>query len=266
MKKHIYYCLTLLALTLSACTKEIDLELDTAEPKLVVESVLTDNLEPYRVKLTRTTPYFSEGEHYIDNALVIVTDNAGNVDTLTYTTRGIYATLTNRQGVPGVTYNLQVTYDGNTYVASSVMPALVPLDTVSYVYNEGSTFQEEGYNCAANFQEPEGVVNFYRMNFYRNDTLQTDPFKYFVVDDGFVDGNYIVSFTPYTYQTNDTCKVELLCIAKDYYQFLTALSTQTQATGGPFDPIPSNPPSNVSNGALGFFAAATRSTKVIVLP
>lgn len=266
MRAGTYILTALLAFTLASCTKEIDLELDTAEPRLVVEGLLTDNVEPYTIKLTQTTPYFQQGEHYITGALVMITDNAGNVDTLTYTDAGIYSTLTDRQGVPGNTYTLTVVHDGQTYTGVSTMPMRVELDTVGFVYNEGSTFQEEGYICSANFQEPAGIANYYRIKFYRNDTLQIEPFKYFVVDDEFVEGNYITSFTPYTYQTNDTCKVELLSIDKQYYMFLTALSTQAQATGGPFDPIPSNPPSNISNKALGFFGTATRSTKSIVLP
>lgn len=255
-----------MATLLGSCTKEITLELDTAEPKLVVESIISENLEPYKVKLSQTTPYFTDGEVYVSNALVMISDDLGNLDTLTYVSNGIYSTITNRQGMVGTTYNLTVIWAGTTYTASETIPLRVNLDTIIYQYQEAGAFQEEGYITALNAQDIPGYSNHYRFSFYRNDTLQTDPFKYFVVDDQFSDGNYISAFTPYVYQTGDTCRIELLCISKSYYQFLTSLGNQVQASGGPFDPIPSNPPSNISNGALGFFAAVTRSVKAIVLP
>jgi hypothetical protein len=266
MKKHLIYFALFIATVLASCTKEITLELDSADPKLVVESIISDNIEPYSVKLTQTTPYFEDGELYVTNAIVIIADDLGNVDTLTYVANGVYSTISNRQGIVGTTYNLTVIWSGTTYTASETLPLKVNLDTISYLYQEEGAFQEEGYLTGLNAQDIPGYPNHYRFSFYRNDTLQTDPFKYFIVDDQFSDGNYITAFTPYVYQTGDTCRIEMLCITKPYYQFLTALGNQVQASGGPFDPIPSNPPSNISNGALGFFAVAGKSTKSIVLP
>jgi Domain of unknown function (DUF4249) len=266
MKKYYIYTSIIVAVIFSSCTKEIVLELDTADPKLVVESIISDNLEPYTVKLSQTTPYFESNENYVTNALVMISDDLGNMDTLQYVANGIYSTITDRQGTIGTTYTLTVIWQGTTYTATETIPLKVNLDTIFYQYQEESTFQDEGYITALNAQDIPGYPNRYRFSFYKNDTLQTDPFKYFVVDDQFSDGNYISAYTPFVYQTGDTCRIEIMCITKPYYQFLISLSTQVQATGGPFDPIPSNPPSNVSNGALGFFAAATRSTKSIILP
>lgn len=258
--------LLLISFLFVSCEKEIVLDLDTAEAKLVVEAIISTDIEPFQVKLSQTTPYFQDGEDFVADALVLITDNLGNADTLTYTGNGLYSTVSNRQGVSGLTYYLNVFWNGKLFSAQETMPVYVNLDTISYVYNEGSTFIEEGYNCAVNAQDPVGQQNFYRFTFFRNDTIMTDPFKYFVVDDEWVEGNYITAYTPFTYQTNDTCKVELLSITKPYYYFLTSLGNQVQASGGPFDPIPSNPPSNISNGGLGFFATAARSVKTIILP
>lgn len=264
-KYYIYFSLLAVAI-FNSCTKEIVLELESSDPKLVVESILTDNIEPYTVKLSQSTPYFENNENFVTNAFVMISDDLGNIDTLQYVANGIYSTITNRQGMVGTTYTLTVIWQGNTYTATETIPLKVNLDTILYDYQEESTFNEEGYITALNAQDTPDYPNQYRFTFYRNDTLMTDPFKYFVVDDQFSDGNYISAFTPYVYQSGDSCRIEIMCITEPYYQFLLSLSTQVQATGGPFDPIPSNPPSNISNGALGFFAAVTRSSKSIVLP
>ncbi|MFI5203609.1 MAG: DUF4249 domain-containing protein [Flavobacteriales bacterium] len=266
MKKNVYILL-FIPLLISSCIKEVEIELNDTEPKLVVEALLTDNIEPYKVKLTLLSPFFDQsGEHYITNAQVYITDDLGNTDTLYYTQNGIYATLQNQQGMPGITYALKVIYNGEEYNATETMQPKSTIDTVSYIYNEGSAFIEEGYNVILNFQDDGSYSNYYRFSFYKNDTLQTDPFKYFVVDDIPVQGNYIIAQVPYNYQPGDSARVELQNITKEYYLYLTAISTQIQSSGGPFDPIPANPPTNITNGGLGFFAVLAKDEMTIVLP
>jgi len=262
------YILITLAGVLTACTKEIDMELNTSEPRLVIESLLTDSLQPFTVKLTLTTAYFDQnGEDHVTNASVFISDNLGNVDTLYYTAFGVYSTIGNRQAVLGRTYNLLVVYNGQNYTATSSMPATKMLvDSIGIIYNEGTAFIEEGYNVILNAQENGNSIDFYRFNFYKNDTLQTDPFKYFVVDDQPVQGNYIQAQVPYNYQSGDTARIEILSIPKPYFQYLTAVSLQTQASGGPFDPPPANPPTNITNGGLGFFGVAGFHSRWRIIP
>jgi hypothetical protein len=262
-----YFYLLIIPFVMTSCIKEVQIDLNDADPKLVVEALITDNPEPYRVKLTLTSPYFDQsGEKYVTTAQVYITDNIGNTDTLYYTQNGIYATPGIKQGIVGNVYSLKVIYDGKEYNATETMQPKSYIDTITYIYNEGSAFIEEGYNVILNFQEDGSYTNYYRFSFYRNDTLQTDPFKYFVTDDDDVQGNYITAQVPYNYQTNDSARVVLQNITKEYYLYLTAVSTQVQASGGPFDPIPANPPSNITNGALGFFAVVARDEMSIVLP
>lgn len=265
MRKIVYSIACIL--TLSACTKEIELDLKDADPRLVVESLVTDDVEPFTVKLTLLTPYFDNtGERYVNNAQVYISDDLGTVDTLWYTSNGIYATNGTRQGVPGRTYSLRVIYDGVEYNASETMQTKSYIDSVSYIYNEGSAFIDPGYNVILNTQDDPNEANYYRFSFFKNDTIQDDPFKYFVTDDLFVEGNYIIAQVPFNYQSGDTARVELLNITKPYYLYLVSISNQVQATGGPFDPIPANPPTNLNKGALGYFAVVARDDMSIVLP
>lgn len=265
--KKILIALTFVSTFLTSCVKEIELELNDSEPKLVVEALVTDNIEPFKVKLTLLSPFFDQsGEKYVTNAQVYIYDDLGNWDTLTYTQNGVYATPINQQGVPGRTYTMIAVYNGVEYTATETMQPKSYIDTVSYIYNEGSAFIDEGYNVILNFQEDGSYTNYYRFSFYKNDTLQTDPFKYFVVDDVPVQGNYIAAQVPYNYQPGDSARVILQNITSKYYLYLTAISTQIQSSGGPFDPIPANPPTNINNGALGFFAVVAKDEMTIVLP
>lgn len=269
MKRTIFYLLFLLtgSLLISSCTKVVTIELDDPEEKLVVESLISDANEPFKVKLSLIAPYFNDVNPPVDNAQVYIQDDLGNTDTLFYSGSGYYLTTVNRQAVQGRTYTLTVIHNGITYNAVSRVPDYkMMLDSISFIYNEASTFIEEGYNVILNAQENSAEGDFVRFLFYKNDTLQTDPFKYFISDDLYVNGNYIVAQVPYNYQTGDTARVEIQSIDRGYYKYLYTLSTQVQNTGGPFDSAPANPPTNLTNGALGYFAAGTRDWKEIILP
>ena len=115
LKKTIRYRVTLsvlFALTLfSSCSEEFDLSVPGAEPKLIVEGILTNEEGPYFVRLTHSSNEFgktrqiirqvavhnNETDKYelvndtietkynyksVDNALVIISDNEGVSDTL----------------------------------------------------------------------------------------------------------------------------------------------------------------------------------------
>ncbi len=266
MKKTLILFSALFA-TLISCTKVIDLDLREAEPKLVVEALLSDETEPFKVKLSMLAPYFSGSNPLVTNASVFISDQTGHTDTLYYTSNGYYETNGNRQTSLGYTYTLLVEYEGQRYQASSSVPAYkMPLDTITYIYNEESLFLDEGYNVILNAQDNALTEDYYRFLFWRNDTLQTEPFKYYVTDDKNIQGNYISAQVPYNYLSGDVARVEIQCLDRGYYLYLTAVSTQYQSSGSPFDAPPSNPPTNLSNGALGYFAAVSKNSKSIVLP
>ncbi len=45
-------------------------------------------------------------------------------------------------------------------------------------------------------------------------------------------------------------------LSEEHHQFISAVYAETQFKGGVFDRIPANVPTNISNGALGFFDAS----------
>lgn len=254
-------------LVLTACQKVINIELKEEQTRLVVESLISDNVEPFKVRLTLLAPYFADANTTVSNAQVYISDNTGNIDTLFHTANGIYLTNGNRQGVLGRTYFLKIFFDGKEYNAQSTIPQnKMLLDSITYIYNQASAFIEEGYNVILNAQDNPNFNDYYRFIFWKNGVVQTEPFKYFLTDDAQTQGSYIIAQVPYNYQSGDTATVQIQCIDKKYYDYLNAVANQTQASGGPFDPIPSNPPTNLNNGALGYFACVAKDTKFIVLP
>jgi hypothetical protein len=247
-------------LGLTACEKVIDLELQESDPSLVVEGILTNKLEPYKVRLTLTKDYFSsEDAPLVDDAMVTISDDAGNLDTLIYKNDGYYETASDRQGEVGRTYTLNITQGEKFYSASSTMKEQFIIDSLQYVYvgESGLGFIQEGYQLVIYGQEdpdPNGYVWF---RFYSNDTLLTEPFRYFADKDDFLNGSYVVAQMPYTFSKDVMAKVEVYSITKEHYEFLYALMNQLNSNGGPFDAPPATPPTNISNGAIGFWGAAS---------
>ena len=78
-------------LLIVSCTKVVDINLNSATPKIIIESGLGDKPGYCTVKLSKSVNYnepnvFPE----VTGATVFVTDNLGNVSTLNETTQGMY--------------------------------------------------------------------------------------------------------------------------------------------------------------------------------
>ena len=101
------------------------------------------------------------------------------------------------------------------------------------------------------------------INGVRNDSLNRAAF----VDDVLYDGAYVQGVVVDVVHVvpGDTVRTEQMSITGEAYDIITAILTETDWRGGPFDPPPSNVPSNVSNGAFGFFGASSVKDRTVVV-
>src|ERR1039458_9531614 len=99
----------LAAAFLTGCQKVVSIDLNNANPRLVIEGIVTDQPGPYSVKLSVSGDYFAPSLYFppVSNALIVMTDNFGQTDTLKENTSGTYLSST-LLGVPGSTYTLYV--------------------------------------------------------------------------------------------------------------------------------------------------------------
>ena len=103
----------LILLYLSSCTQVIDVDINSADPQTVIEANLNTTGEPATVKLTQSIN-FDESNFFpaVSNALVVISDNLGQRDTLLESSAGLY-TSSQIQGQSGRTYTLEVLAAGN---------------------------------------------------------------------------------------------------------------------------------------------------------
>jgi hypothetical protein len=260
--KHIFYLAAIL-LSLSSCEKVIELDLGKTEPTLVIEGNITNEAGPYFVKLTKTVDFNAASTYpAVTGATVVITDNAGQRDTLTNTGNGVYRT-NSLQGIIGRTYNLNVVADGKTYTAQSTMPQNVMFDSLRYISFEfGGTTQ---YAVVPVFKDPIVVGNNYRFVLKVNGVLD----KTYLVDNDNVN-NGKVNQRPFRsndieIKNGDVVQVEMQCIDAGAYLYYFTLS-QAQGNGPGGGTTPSNAPNGITGEALGFFSAYTTQSKSVSIP
>ena len=122
----------LLMIGMWSCEEIITIDLNTASPRLTVTAIVTDQPGPYTVSLSKSESFFSSNDSFpaVSHAVVTITDNVGNSETLKESAPGNYQTTTLR-GVNGRTYRLKIVAEGATYEASSYLPYPVALDSIA---------------------------------------------------------------------------------------------------------------------------------------
>ncbi len=244
----------------SGCEKVVQVNLNKATPQIIIQGNVTNEAGPYTVSITRSVPFDNSNVFPpVTGAVVKIKDvTAGITDILTETMPGVYNTAT-VQGTAGSTYTLEVMTDNKTYTASSTMPGIVVLDSVSFFINTffGTTLT----NPLPNFQDPPDADNYY---FFKQ-LINRKPVKtFFVFDDRLSQGRYISRqlFNDSAYIKNlDTVELEMRCIDKNVYNYFNhIIEAQGGGNSGPVA-APGNPASNISNGAFGYFSAHTVQRK-----
>jgi len=266
-KIFLFAIMPLLLLAMQSCQDVIDIDLNDADPKYVIEGAVIEGVDSILVRVTQTASFFDASEPQgINNATVVVTMPNGQEVTLGSIGNGYY-TATGQTISTSSTYSLRVNVDEQEFTATTYMPAHTELDSLNVEFSEGLFGLEGTYNVFLNFNDSLGIADYYKMNVTVNDTLLNSANEIMVVDDALVDGNaiYMPVFVR-DFDLGDSVAIELQAIDKATYKFyLTMASVAGSSAGSPFSATPANPESNIKGGALGVFAAYTSSKKNIIV-
>jgi hypothetical protein len=267
--RKLIYIIPVIILLISACTERIDIPLESSFTRLVVYGTLTSDTTTHYIRLTRTTSYYyNEAPPPVTGATVEISDDAGNSENLTEEEPGKYATSPQFAAVPGRIYTLRINLSEqingqSSYIATSSVPEINSIDSIGLVYH--ADWGDKGvYEVTCYYQDPPSK-DFYMFNIYKNGELLTDTItKRAVTDDNFFNGNYTNGIgVGYLYQSDpravlkpgDVVTFQGCSITEDYFKFVQTLQTETGYQNPLFSGPPANVKSNVSDGAVGFFAA-----------
>jgi hypothetical protein len=275
------FYLFILFFILAGCEEFMDVSFNSnSEGNLVVEGLLTTDTTAHQVRLSWTGDYFKRESQNMVTGVDVSINDGEEIFILTENINepGIYRTDSNVYGETGKTYTLNIRLnDGTEYSATESIWPLPEIDSIkqSVNYNHLDFSMERygyGYDILYYGMEPEGVGEYYSWDLYIDDVLYTDTiFETVFTDDEFVDGNYIRDFEIFFIDDDDilsdSAKVELVMysISREYYLFLIGLMLETKWRGSPWDGPPADVPSNVSNGAKGYFRASDKKSTTMIL-
>jgi len=263
MKNLAYFILLITGLV--ACEKEINIDLNSSDTKVVIEAEINNRNQSW-VKISKTLN-FSQSNNFpnVENATVTIADDAGNSTQLTHTANGVY-TSNNLAGVAGRIYTLTVLAEGKTYTAQSIMPNLVNLDTVVFIPGQfGPPTADTTFAVLPIYIDPAAFGNSYR--FVQTLNGEKDP-AFLIANDNINNGGInqrpIFSFE-YLPERGDTLILEMQSINTAAYDYFNSLN-QSAGEGPGGGATPANPVSNLQGGALGYFSAYSSLIKTYIVP
>lgn len=263
MKKYLYLIIGV-GIALGACEKVIDVDLNTANPNLVVESELFAGENDFTTKLSYTSSFFKiEEQAFVDNAVVSLIKEGADPELLTYADSGLYI-IPDYIAEEGKDYTLSIDIDGINYSSTATMPQKATLDSLSQIFSEGMFGQEGGFLIFLHYKDDPNVPNYYRALYDLNGIPQRSREDVYILDDNFTDGSEItIPLFIRSFQEGDTVDVNFVNIDAKSYDYLLTLNTII-GNGQP-SAAPANPNSNFSNGALGYFAIYNGDVERIVI-
>ena len=258
MKYTLLACILFLSLT--SCEKIINVDLNSADPKYVIEGIVSDTDEGATVKITQTKNFYEDNTFPgVENAVVKITDTGGTTYTLEYVDSGLYK-ASELKGVPGETYKLSVDINGYRFSSESKMPEPVPVDSIYLSWKKYSFIPDTIYSVILEATDPVDVDNYYRFIMRVNNMKKK---RIYVDSDEYVNGKAVKAVFEYypdeddknspKLQYGDIMEIEMQCIDKNVYTYFFGLA----GTGSGMSAGLGNPTSNITGGALGYFSAHT---------
>lgn len=241
----------------TACEEAIDLPLHSNDLDiLVVEGILTNEKINHRIRLSH--PYISQNKKSVpaSGALVRITNGADSVSLIEFPTgSGEYYTPKVR-AVFGETYTLLIRYRGKEYFAKDSSVPVEPMQALEYSNVEGLytlNFNETGQN-------PYFIDHTITWkNTVSCTTGSTCEGRIVFYDLKTIDVNE--SFKPekarFNFPVNSIVVRKKYSVSAAYQTFLRSVLSETEWRGGVFDVQRANTTTNLSNGAIGFFAIST---------
>jgi hypothetical protein len=278
---------------LIACTERIDIDTNDSEPVLVIYGVITDEFKQQEIRISRSAPYFSDlPTEAISDARVIVQSS----DNKTYEfqeqpeNKGYYYSSKPWAAKPDVEYQLSIEVDFNRdgqldrYEASTTVLPTGNLDSIRIVPQ--TIMGHLNYSLNIYGQDAE-TTDYYLFRFVLNDASVSGKLsQYVLVDDALLNGQYINGLTLRFFDdiserendsperqrlsvyltAGDRVDVEMSIVPKGYYDFIIQAVDELSRQNPMFGSPPANITTNISNGAVGYFAGYCISKIGAVVP
>lgn len=239
----------IIALGLTSCEELIDVDLNEASPRYVIEGDLTNLSNEQVIYISQTVAFNAPArKEPVNNAEVTVSDDKGTTYSFKSQGEGKYVAMF----IPKEksTYKLRVNIAGETFESSSYMNDYIDVSSLDII--EDVIFTDTIYSVSLKFREPKNVANFYKYNL----SVNGGPFEFSgVFNDKFNDGLIVthqLSDRRNKIELGDSVVVRRQIIDKGVFNYWNEFQSIN-----PGSAAPANPTSNISNGALGYFSVSS---------
>ena len=241
---------------LLGCQKVIQVDLNSQDPKFVIEALFTAKDSVHSVHLTKTINIYEGIENPgINNAVITISDNSGNSEILHSIGSGKYET-SNFLIDSSKIYTLKVVVENKEFIATSKVPNFVALNKITtFKFGTGEN------SIVALIPERLDIAN--EKNYYNFDVFQNGEKidGNFIQDDQFADGKLMQQpIFGRKIKGGDTVRIDMFMIQPEIFKYLFTLQQTNQGA------TPANPSSNFSGDCYGYFSVRTKSSKQVVVP
>lgn len=262
--------LVIAAISFTSCERIVDVDLETAKPKLVVDASIQwekgSQGNEQTIYLRTTSGYFSSEIPTVSDAIVFVT-NGANTFEFVETSPGIYFCNT---FIPeyDATYELTVMLNDQVYKATETLKSAPDIAEIQQ-NNEGG-FLGEDIEVKVFFDDNGSTNDFYLSRFQPDFTAIPE---FDVFEDRFFQGNTIFAL----YSSEDLIvgsqlQFTLSGISERYYNYMNILLSVAGSNGGsPFSSPPATVRGNIvnttitNNFALGYFSLSETSSVLYIV-
>ncbi|WPR70368.1 DUF4249 domain-containing protein [Flavobacterium sp. NG2] len=247
---------------LTSCEEVVNVNLSTAEPKLVVDATInwnkgtTGNVQT--IKLTTTTGYYQSEIPKVSGAIVFIKNSSNQVFNFTedINSSGNSGQYKCVDFIPQLneTYTLTVSYGGQSYSATE---KLLPSPVITDVEQRDDLgFNSDEIGLKINFNDFPNQINHYLTRF--DSAFHPFP-EYQTIPDEFTEGkNMAALYSNEKLKKGDVINISLMGISKTFYNYMTIVLSNANPSG-PFQAPPAKIRGNIvnqtdkNNYALGYF-------------
>lgn len=265
MKKiQIYIAIIITLFTLVSCEDVVDVKLDTANPKLVIDAVINWQKgtagNEQKIKLSTTTNFYSDIIPPATGATVSIINTSSPLAVI-YIFNEIDATgeyvCNSFTPIIGDNYKLTIEYQGQTYTSTATLLATPAIENIEQTLVAGFGGNEV-IQVKFFYQDNGNEVNNYLVGF--KNSKKAFP-EYGVVKDEFFQGNLMFGlYIDEELKKDDVLKLSVQGISEKYSNYMTKLLSIAGGTGGsPFATPPATLRGNIvnqtnsANYPLGYF-------------
>jgi hypothetical protein len=256
---------------LTSCEEVITLDLNSSDPEFVIEAILYKD-SVTQVHLTRTSSYFSPEEPvYVEDAVINISDGT-STEVLNYIGNGYYEGFS-ISGNEGQDYLIEIICDGITYAGVSNMPLKTDISSILHYKTQSPSIlnpdKKTIFTISCEFADDPDIDNFYMIRFISDDELLGDGYYLLTEQDanqGVVNvTENKITFSESIFFNGGEVEVQVFSVDKSVFKYFMQLNDVLFWKRRLMPPTPYNPVSNISNGALGYFAVWSFDSEKILL-